>query len=178
MGDTLAANSQKSIEKANLLHWGRFLVAVFAILVAAAHLAFTIPLSAASFQAPHTTNTTTTTHPPSGGFGSFNELGFWFDLEVIAYTIIAVIFLFGLRTWYWPAVGFNIFNLGIYFISGVVAIPGITSMASPGRFSLMAGLSSINIIIIGWVFVLILGLLLLKYDPGSELDKLLVTRKS
>lgn len=152
----------------NVLHWSRFVMAVLALLIAAGHLAYTIPLSSSSFPMHLPTNQTNQTqaHIPSSGFNSFNMLGFWFDIEVIAYTIIAVIFLLGIRTWYIPSVLFNILNMCLYFF------------LFPSHFNIMPGLSTINIIVIGWVLFLIIGLLMLKYDPGSELNKLLITRKS
>ncbi len=164
------------------LHLCRAAVAFFALLIAAGHLAY-VTASSSSFTPPVSQATNHTQTYPSNqvrtGFGasSFNTTGFWFDVEIIAYTLIAVVFLLGLRTWYPLSILFNIFNLGIYFLSGITAIPGISGMAFPGRFNLMSGLSSINIIIIGWILFLILSLVLYKYDPGSELDKLLVTRK-
>jgi protein-S-isoprenylcysteine O-methyltransferase Ste14 len=122
-----------------------------------------------STPAPHTSNsinsTTTHTGPPSGGFNSFNMLGFWFDVEVIAYTIMAVVFLLGLRTWYIPSILFNIFNMLLYF--------GLF----PSHFNITLVLSTTNLIVLGWAGVLVIGLLLLKYDPGSELDRLLVTKR-
>ena len=154
------------------LHIARAVIAIFALLVAAAHLAYTIPISSSTgFSSPvtHASNsinsTTTHTGPPPGGFNSFNMLGFWFDVEVIAYTIMAVVFLLGLRTWYIPSQLFNIFNIALYF--------GLF----PSHFNIMLVLSTTNLIVLGWLGVLFIGLLLLKYDPGSELDKLLVTGK-
>lgn len=175
------AKAEKRPSKFDWLHAGRAVVALFAILVAAGHLAFTIPLSSGSgTPAPaHTGNQTTIapgTHS-AGGFSSFNELGFWFDVETIAYAIIAVVFLLGLRTWYTASLAFNIFNLGIYFISGITPIPGITGSAFGGRFTLPTTLSTINIIVVSWIAMLIIGFVLLKYDPGSELDGLILTKR-
>ena len=172
------AKGSKLMKGEEKLRLGRAALAIFALLVAAAHLGYT----GSSFGgAP--TMTSNQVHSTSGsgssGFAgpSFNAMSFWFAVEVIAYTLIAVVFLLGLRTWYTLAMAFNAFNLVIYFLSGVIGIPGVTPGAFPGRFDIMLGLSSINIIIIGWVVVLVLGLIMLKYDPGSELDRLLVTRK-
>lgn len=167
-----------SRERDNMLKWARAIAMIFALLVAAAHLVYGASLGGSSFAAPTQTSNSVHTGPPAGGFGGFNEMGFWFDLEVVAYTVIAMVFLLGLRSWYLPASLFNIFNLGIYFLSGVTAIPGITGNAFPSRFNIMLGLSSINIIIAGWIVILILGLLLMKYDPGSRLDELLKTNKA
>lgn len=177
----------EAIRKSHWLHVSRAVVAIFALLVAAGHLAYLIP-STAGFSAPtHTSNSTfpsnalgsgsAASHTSYGGFMAFNELDFWFAVEVIAYTLIALVFLMGLRTWYTLSNLFNIFNLGIYILSGYVAIPGITAFAFGSRFHSLLGLSTINIIFVSWVVVLIVGLVLQKYDPGSKLDELLVTRK-
>ncbi len=154
------------LSRNEILHLGRAIIAIFALLEAAAHLAFVIPSG-------------TSTHAGTGpGPMSFNEIGFWFDVEVIAYSIIAVVFLLGLRTWYPLSLLFNVFNLGIYLLSGITAIPGITGNVFPGRFQLPIGLTTLNIIVVSWVAVFVLGLVLYKYDPGSKLDKLLVTRSA
>jgi hypothetical protein len=177
-----------------ILHLGRALIAIFALIEAAGHLAYLIPSTMPSSFPAHTGNTTPVTSNvitslPANQIASqsssrvglagmaFSETQFWFAVEVIAYALIAVVFLMGLRTWYVIANLFNIFNIGIYILSGFFAIPGITSFAFGSRFHFFAGLSTINIIFFSWIAILILGLILLKYDPGSKLDELLVTRK-
>jgi hypothetical protein len=172
-------NSKPDGKKWTLSHWGRMLIAIFALLIAATHLASATP--SGSFSAPSASRTTnsssTATHTgySAGGGGGFSPLSLWIDIEVIAYTIIAVVFLLGIRTWYAPAVLFNAFNLGIYFLSGVVAIPGISAMAFGGRLAFLSGspLSTTFILVFSWVAALIIGLLLLKYDKGSGLDALM-----
>lgn len=176
--------SKKGRNGHNLLHWSRFLVAIFAILVAATHLASSsgsapsgLPTSARASStgtiqnaSARTQNTgaATRTGAPSG----FQYLGLWLDIEIIAYTVIAVVFLFGMRSWYVPAVLFNAFNVGIYFISGAVPIPGITGMAFGNRLGAFSHSFDTSLLIVSWLAVLILGLVLLKYDPGSALDRL------
>ncbi len=160
------------------LHLGRAFVAIFALLIAAAHLAYT---SSSGFSAPvHISNTSGAGYPAAGSYGmmSFNYLSFWFDVEIIAYTLIAVVFLLGLRTWYPLAIAFNALNVVLYFLSGVMAIPGLTNNAFGGHLSVSLSLSTGNILAFAWILELILGLMLLKYDPGSELDRLLVTKRS
>lgn len=164
--------SKKSKQNAKVLHSLRALVAILALLVAAAHLGYI------GSPAPRTAPTSGNTLPAAPSYSGFNAIGFWFEVEVIAYTLIAMVYLLGLRSWYLPSVIFNAFNLCIFFISGLVAIPGITSMAFGGRFFVFSSFSSLAIIAFGWILVFILSLVLFKYDPGSELDKLLVTRRS
>lgn len=163
------------------VYWGRLAVAFFAIIIAATHLASAIPLG--SFSAPHTGGSgpgTGSAGSASGGPGSGYSapaaaqlLPLWIDIEVITYTVIAVVYIFGMRSWYLPATTFNIFNLGLYLLSGLIAIPGITSgpFASHVSFSTLSVTS--GLLIFSWFAVLVIGLLLLKHDQGSELDRLI-----
>jgi len=172
------ADSKKRMKREEWLHVGRAVMAIFALLIAAGHLAFTSSMTSATPMHVTTSNSLNQTQPHPGGFSMpFNEFGFWFDVEVIAYSLIAVVFLLGLRTWYVPSVLFNLLNIVLYFGSGLFPIPGLTQNAFPGRFDISFALSTTNILAISWIAAFIIGLILLKYDPGSELDKLLVTRR-
>ena len=112
--------------------------------------------------------TSTPTPRPQAALG-FQALGLWLDIEIIAYVIIAVVYLLGLRSWYLPAVLFNAFNVVLYFLSGMIAIPGITSMAFGSR---LGGFSHFvtGILMVSWIAALVIGLLLMRYDPGSGID--------
>lgn len=158
------------------LHIGRAVMAIFALIVAAAHLSYVIP--SLSMIASITSHSGGQTAPSGPMQPSFNMLGFWFDVEIIAYTLIAIVFLLGLRTWYPLSITFNAFNLGLYLLSGLLAIPGLTQSAFGSHLSISIDLTTNNILIFSWVLAFILGLILLKYDPGSELDRLLVTKRS
>lgn len=150
-----------------LIHSIRILVAIFALLLAAGHLMYAAMLGsggAGSVSSGHSAPT-------------FNAIGFWFAVETIAYTIIVLIFLLGLKPWYIPSVIFGAFNIAIYFVSGVAPIPGVAGSAFPSRFIFSGGLSTINIIVASWLIFVILGIILIKYDQGSELDKLLFKKK-
>jgi hypothetical protein len=175
----MAMRSKKSSTNKHLINVSRFLLVVFALLIAATHLSYIIPSGSAPSSMPSSSHTynavpsgqsSSTAARPPASLG-FQALGLWLDIEIIAYTIIALVYLLGLRSWYLPAVLFNAFNVGIYFLSGMVAIPGITSMAFGSR---LGGLSHFvtAIMIVSWIAALILGLLLLKYDPGSGLDRI------
>ncbi len=52
------------------------------------------------------------------------------------YVLIAVVYLLGLRMWYLPAVGYSVLNLVMFFVSGFVAIPGISTAALTGHLAL------------------------------------------
>jgi len=169
-----------------LIHWGRFLMAIFALLIAATHLSYIIPSASALASQPSHVQANQTTiqagtgavpkQMPGGNLG-FEMLGLWLDIEVIAYTLIAIVYLMGLRTWYVPATIFNAFNIGIYLLSGIIAIPGITSNAFGGHLALFTPSLTTTILIWSWIAAVIVSLLLLRYDEGSELDALLVTHR-
>lgn len=178
------AMHQESSRVSSFVYWGRLAVVFFAILAAATHFGF-----AGSSGSPptHTGNFTTsngiggtggyTGAPPSGNLLlGFQALTLWVDIEIVCYTLMAVVFLFGMRSWYPVAVIFNAFNLAIYLLSGLMPIPGITSSAFASHFGLFS--SSLTNWLLGaaWVMILILGILLIKYDPGSALDHLIHPR--
>ncbi len=175
---THVKRQEKSGDGCALLHWGRFIMAILALLIAAAHL----PFASASLGGPmphlapaNATRLNQTYHAPTtsapSSFGP-QAMSMWFGIEVVAYTIVAVVFLLGLRSWYVPAVIFNAFNMALYFLSGVVAIPGITSIAF-GMRSLVSPSLSMTVLVLSWICALVIGMALLKYDRGSDLDKLL-----
>lgn len=152
---------------AYLVHWGRFVMAIFAILIAATHLPYAGLSGGGS---PHGSGSGTATKPAGIPLG-FQALGLWFEIETIAYTVIAVVFLLGIRRWYGAAAVFNAFNVVIYFLSGYTAIPGITSMAFGSRLAALGTSLSGTVLIISWIALLILSIVFLKYDKGSELEK-------
>jgi hypothetical protein len=166
-------------KKDRMLKWTRFLAAVLALLVAATHFAYAVPASGpAPAPTSHTANQTTTAPSRSSSSSAFAAPTLWFDIEVIAYTVIAVVYLLGIRTWYAASLGFNAFNVVLYFASGIVAIPGITSRPFGSRLNgLLSGSLNTEVLMISWVALLIVGILLMKYDPGSALDGLLATKK-
>jgi hypothetical protein len=180
----MSIDSKTTVLGMDMIHWARLVMAILVMLVAATHLSAIIPSNtgspAPSPQTTHTsnqitsntfTNTARTSSSSSGLFG-FAALSLWLDIEIIAYTIIAVVYLLGLRSWYVPSVLFNAFNVVLYFLSGIIAIPGISGMAFGGRLNGFPHSLSSAVLIISWVAALILGIALLKYDQGSELDKL------
>ncbi len=161
--------SEKRKKDANtFVHYGRFVIAIFAVLVAAAHLPYaSISSAGASHQA---SGSGSPQHANSVPFG-FQALGFWFGIETIAYTVIAVVFLLGIRRWYAAATIFNGFNVVLYFLSGYTAIPGITSMAFGSRLNALTSSLPNAVMIISWIVLLIFSIVLLKYDRGSKLEE-------
>ena len=100
----------------------------------------------------------------------FQALGFWFDIETIAYTVIAVVFFLGIRRWYAAATLFNGFNVVLYFLSEYTAIPGITSVAFGSRLNALTSSLPNAVMIISWLALLVLSIIFLKYDKGSKLE--------
>ncbi|MGC8513631.1 MAG: hypothetical protein ACP5P1_11465 [Acidimicrobiales bacterium] len=80
-----------------IIHWVRFALVLVALIDGAAHI----------FASP----------------AKSPEVTLWLDGEVVFYVLIAVIYLFGLRMWYLPAVGYSLLNLVMFFVSGFVATP-------------------------------------------------------
>lgn len=150
----------------NRIYWGRLAIAFFAIIAAATHLASAIPSGGGG---PHTGGPGSGYSAPIGA----QLLPLWIDIEVITYTVIAVVFLFGMRTWYLAANVFNAFNLALYLLSGLIAIPGITGGAFASHVSFSSLSVTSDLLIFSWFAVLLIGLVLLRYDPGSELERLI-----
>jgi hypothetical protein len=142
-------------KSSKLVHWGRLLLAIFAILIAAAHLSSIGGGGGPSHSAV-----------PLG----FQALGLWIQIEIISYTVIAGVFLLGIRRWYPAAAVFNAFNLILYFLSSYIAIPGITSNPFGSRFSAFGVSLGSTVLIISWIALLILSIIFLKYDKGSKLE--------
>ncbi len=151
-----------------LVHYGRFVIAIFAILIAAGHLPYSsLPTGGGAAHRP--ANSSSGQHYSAIPLG-FQALGFWFDIETIAYTVIAVVFLLGIRRWYAAATLFNGFNVVLYFLSGYTAIPGITSMAFGSRLNALTSSLPNAVMIISWLALLVLSIIFLKYDKGSKLE--------
>ncbi|MCL4383287.1 hypothetical protein M1278_01465 [Candidatus Marsarchaeota archaeon] len=128
-------------DKINLM---RFFLAVFALLEVAAHL----------FASP----------------GSTPAVTFWLQVEIAFYVIIAVVYLFGLRIYYVPALLFSVFNICVFFISAIVVLPGITTTLLIGHIQFLQYSYGRGVSLFNWIFLIILGTFALKYDTGSEIN--------
>ncbi|MGC8479188.1 MAG: hypothetical protein ACP5M9_00765 [Candidatus Micrarchaeia archaeon] len=131
----------------NKIHWLRFSLAFFALLNVASHL----------FASPGTTNTIT----------------FWLETEVAFYLIISVIYLLGLRMWYGAAVFYSILNLVIFFSSAFIIMPGITTQLLIGHIQFLQYSYGRGISLFAWLYLIIFGIVALKYDKGSDINKIL-----
>ena len=129
------------------IHWVRFALVLVALVDAAAHI-FASPAKSA-------------------------EVTLWLDGEVVLYVLIAIVYLLGLRMWYLPALGYSALNFVLFFISGIVAIPGITTAALTGHLAFSHYYFGRGFSVGAWVFLLVVGVAMLKLDHGSKLNELL-----
>lgn len=130
----------------------RFTILTFALLNAAAHL----------YASP----------------SSFPYVTFWLEIEVAAFIVIGLVFLLGLRIWYLPSVFFTVFNLAVYLLSGVVALPPISPEVLTGHIQFASYSFGRFFSLIAWLYIIIVGTISIKVDKGSNLNDLLKEDKS
>ena len=129
------------------IHWIRFLLVLVALADAAAHIFAASAKSA--------------------------EVTLWLDGEVVIYALIAMIYLLGLRMWYLPALAYSALNLILFFVSGFVAIPGVTTAALTGHLAFAHYYFGRGFSLGAWIVLLVVGAVMLKVDKGSKLNELL-----
>ncbi|MDE1850985.1 MAG: hypothetical protein KGH54_04310 [Candidatus Micrarchaeota archaeon] len=124
----------------------RFSIAIFALLNAAAHL---FP-------------------SPSGSMAG----QFWFNLEVVAYTLIAIMCLLGLKRWYPIFIAYSVLNITLFFLAGVIAMPGITQAPLSANLNFMSYDISRLFSVASYLYLIVVGSILLMVDKGSKLEEL------
>jgi hypothetical protein len=97
----------------------------------------------------------------------------WIDVEIATYSLIAVIYLFGLRMFYWPPLLFTAYTLIMYFLSGAVAMGAIDPTPLVGHLQFLHYSFGRGFSVISWLYLLIVGWVILKLDPGSQVNDLL-----
>ena len=141
----LIAQVQK--QELSNMKWLRFSLALIAVIVSAANL-----------------------------FGSINAessaIMFWLDFEASAYITIALVYLLGLKSWYKPAILFSILNIFLFFISSIIVIRFITTQLT-GNLSFFNYNYGQIFALFGWIYLIVVGLIVYKIDRGSQLDKIL-----
>jgi len=106
--------------------------------------------------------------------GSTPIVSYWIDVETATYGLIAVVYLLGLRRYYLLPILFTVYNMTMYFLSGLVVLPfgidpkPLVGHVQFGLYSFGRGMS-----MAGWVYLLVVGIVMLKKDPGSKLNQLL-----
>jgi hypothetical protein len=106
--------------------------------------------------------------------GATPIVSYWIDIETATYGLIAVIYLLGLRKFYAPPILFTAYNLFMYFLSGLTALPfGINSQPLTGHVQFLAYSFGRGFSMIAWLYLLVVGIIMLKQDPGSQLNDML-----
>ena len=105
--------------------------------------------------------------------GQTGQVTFWLETEVTVYLLVAFIYLLGLRSWYTPAIAYSVLNLVIYFVSAFIVLPGITHSALVGHVEFAKYSFGRTFSLLGWLYLIIVGLVLNRVDKGSKLDALL-----
>ncbi len=125
----------------------RFTLVAFAILDAAAHL----------YASP----------------ASYPLVTFWLEIEVSAFIVISIVFLLGLKIWYIPSILFTVFNLFIYLLSGIIPLPPISGAPLVGHVQFASYSFGRAFSLVAWLYIIIVGIIMLKYDKGSKINDLL-----
>ncbi len=135
-------------KRTRLVHRLRLVLVAFALIDVAAHI----------FSTP----------------GATPIVSYWIDIETASYSLIAVIYLLGLRTYYVPPILFTAYNMVMFFLSGVTALPfGINKTPLIGHVQFLQYSFGRGMSLIAWLCLLVLGWVMLKLDRGSKLDALL-----
>ena len=106
--------------------------------------------------------------------GSTPIVSYWIDIETASYGLIAVIYLLGLRTYYGPPIIFTAYNMTMFFVSGLTALPfGINKVPLTGHLQFLQYSFGRGFSLAAWLYLLIVGLIMLRIDRGSRLNDLL-----
>lgn len=106
--------------------------------------------------------------------GATPIVSYWIDIETATYGLIAVVYLLGLRRHYLLPVLFTVYNLVMYFVSGLVVLPfGIDPTPLAGHVQFLQYSFGRGMSMAAWLYLLVVGVLLLKKDPGSKINQLL-----
>lgn len=106
--------------------------------------------------------------------GSTPIVSYWIDIETATYGLIAVVYLLGLRRYYLLPILFTAYNMVMYFVSGFVALPlGINKTPLIGHLQFAQYSFGRGFSLLAWLYLLIMGIVMLKKDPGSKINDLL-----
>ncbi len=109
--------------------------------------------------------------------GATSLVSYWIDIETATYGLIAVIYLLGLRQFYGPPILFTAYNMVMFFVSGVTALPfGINKAPLAGHLAIAQYSFGRGFSLVAWLYLLVVGIWLWKGDPGSKLNDLLKER--
>ncbi len=106
--------------------------------------------------------------------GSTPIVSYWIDIETATYGLIAVVYLLGLRRYYLLPILFTGYNMTMYFLSGFFALPlGINKIPLVGHLQFAQYSFGRGFSLLAWLYLLVMGIIALKKDPGSTLNNLL-----
>ncbi len=106
--------------------------------------------------------------------GATPIVSYWIDIETASYGLISVIYLLGLRTYYGPPIVFTAYNMIMFFVSGFTALPfGINNAPLTGHIQFLQYSFGRGFSLGAWLYLLIVGLIMLRVDRGSRLNDLL-----
>ena len=109
--------------------------------------------------------------------GATPIVSYWIDIETAAYSLIAVVYLLGLRRYYLIPVLFTAYNMMMFFLSGLTALPfGIAPTPLVGHVEFLQYSFGRAMSLLAWVYLLVVGIWALRVDPGSRLNELLGDR--
>ncbi len=109
--------------------------------------------------------------------GATPIVSYWIDIETASYSLIAVVYLLGLRRYYLAPVLFTLYNMVMFFLSGLVALPfGIAPKPLVGHVQFALYSFGRGISLAAWLYLLIVGLWMMRVDRGSRLNDLLSDR--
>ena len=97
------------------------------------------------------------------GVGTAMPADFWFGFSSAAYLIVAIVYLLGLRMWYAPTLIFLLLDSALNF--SIVAVPL--------SLNLFSGVATEAVIVIGRLYLVLMGIMLMRYDRGTKLNDLL-----
>ncbi len=99
-------------------------------------------------------------------WNSATPYSLWLGFASAAYIIIAIVYLLGLRAWYGPSSLFLVVSLAVNYLFNSGGGPVALSQSASPWFN--------GFIVLTWVYLVVVGLLLMRYDRGSRLNDLLV----
>ena len=94
-----------------------------------------------------------------------NYLSLWFGLVGAGYIIIAVVYLLGLRMWYGPNEIFLLLSAFVNLYLGAGSDMNPLGSLGSHVFNFVLSLT--------WVYLVLVGLLMMRYDKGSKINELL-----
>ncbi len=100
---------------------------------------------------------------PNWNVASFYSL--WLGFASAAFILIAIIYFLGLRMWYGPVAGFLIIAAIINYIFDAAGGPDALSPINRPSFN--------DLIALTWLYLVVVGIVIMRYDKGSKLNELL-----